>query len=51
MDLVLGTASGSGRSQASGGPPGRGNGRPAGPKEWNAPAPGSWPPSSWPPHG
>jgi hypothetical protein len=52
-DLTLEPASGSRRSQASSGPPGRGNGRSAGPKEWHAPAPGNWPasdwlPSSWP---
>ena len=46
-DLTLGPAIGSRRSQASSGPPGRGNGRSAGPKEWHAPAPGSWPPSDW----
>ena len=46
-DLSLGPAIGSRRSQASSGPPGPGNGRSAGPKEWHAPAPGSWPPSDW----
>ncbi|MCX5960504.1 MAG: hypothetical protein NT053_11950 [Cyanobacteria bacterium] len=48
-DLALGPAIGSRRSQASSGPPGRGNGPSAGPNGWHAPAPGAWPPSSWPP--